>query len=178
MSLITDDLLQAVWEDAQRRPSDVSASADLWRHLWCKHLFAEKIFMVSMQPSVEENGRPRVNLTIKALVGPNRGLAILAFHKAETPSPGPRDVQELGNQASDACERYLTQNPELGIVYAFTSIGTKGRAWRFGRAEACLIPLFGSEDRADLGQYVELHSPEAELITQAVDTIKPTQSDI
>ncbi|KAJ5725376.1 uncharacterized protein N7483_006733 [Penicillium malachiteum] len=88
--------------------------------------------MAFMHPSSEESGRPRVNLTIKALVSPNRGLAVLTFHEAETPSPGPQDVQELENQASDDCERCLTQNPELGIVYAFTTIGTKGRAWQFG----------------------------------------------
>ncbi|KAJ5738676.1 hypothetical protein N7493_001831 [Penicillium malachiteum] len=177
MSLITDDLLQAVWQDAQTRTSDVLASADLWRHLWNKHLFAEKTFMASMQPPSKDGGRPRINLTIKGLVGANRGLAVLTFHEAETPTPRPEEVQELENQASDACERYLTQNPELRIVYAFTSLGTKGRAWRFDREEACLIPLFGSEDRANLSQYVELHSSEAELIRQAVETIKATQSD-
>ncbi|KAJ5614520.1 hypothetical protein N7528_008174 [Penicillium herquei] len=177
MSLFTDELLQAVWHDAHIRASDLSASADLWQHLWNKYLFAEKTFMASMKPS-SEGKRPRINMTINAVVGLNRGLAVLAFHEAEKPAPSPEEVQELENQASDACETYLAQHPELRLVYAFTSIGTKGRAWRFDRAEACLTPLFGSEDRADLSQYVEIHSPEGELIRQAVETIKATQPDI
>ncbi|KAJ5711793.1 hypothetical protein N7488_005949 [Penicillium malachiteum] len=59
--------------------------------------------MASMKPS-SEGKRPRINMTIKAVVGPNRGLAVLAFHEAETPTPSPEEVQELENQASEACE--------------------------------------------------------------------------
>jgi hypothetical protein len=47
--------------------------------------------------------------------------------------------------------RYLgkEENKELSFVYAVTSFGTRGRAWRYERGADYLTPLFGSDDLAE-----------------------------
>ncbi|GAB1190980.1 hypothetical protein APSETT444_000148 [Aspergillus pseudonomiae] len=170
MSLITDQLLKCLWELAQAQSSNEWASPKLRSHLWNKHLFAEKEWAVSLEPPQEGHGRRRVDITIEYF-GRDSKLAVLAFHEAKALN-GPQDVQDAEKQAFDTCMRYLGEHPELEFVYAFTSFGTKGRAWRCDREETFFTPLFGSLDLDVRSQYVELHSSEARLIRQAVQTMK------
>jgi hypothetical protein len=112
-----------------------------------------------------------VDITIEYLGGDNK-LAVLAFHEAKPLNAGPQDVEEAEHQAFDACMRYLGEHPDLQFVYAFTSFGTKGRAWQCTREDHYLSPLFGSEDLAECGQYIEVHSSEARLIRLAVQMMR------
>ena len=171
MSLITDGILKKLWEKAQAQSSDEWASAKLWTHLWSKHLFSEKEWVVSPETPPEGSGRRRVDITIEYLGGDNK-LAVLAFHEAKALNAGPQDLEEAEHQAFDACMRYLGEHPDLQFVYAFTSFGTKGRAWQCTREDHYLSPLFGSEDLAERNQYIEVHSSEARLIRQAVQMMR------
>lgn len=171
MSLITDELLMILWETAQALSSDERASAKLWTQLWNKHLFSEKKWVVSREPPLEGSGRRRVDITIEYMGG-DKNLAVLAFHEAEALNAGPQNVKEAENQALDACMRYLGEHSNLQFVYAFTSFGTKGRAWQCAREDHYLVPLFGSQDLAERGHYIEVHSSEAQLIRQAVQTMR------
>ncbi|KAB8227556.1 uncharacterized protein BDW43DRAFT_323825 [Aspergillus alliaceus] len=171
MSLITDGVLMGLWEGAQAQSSDEWASAKLWSYLWNKHLFAEKEWVVSSETPPEGRGRRRVDITIEYFGGDSK-LAVLAFHEAKALNAGPQDVQDAEHQAFDACMRYLGEHPELQFVYAFTSFGTKGRAWRCAREDIYLSPLFGSDHLAERTEYVELHSSEAQQIRQAVQMMK------
>ncbi|KAE8146790.1 hypothetical protein BDV25DRAFT_161758 [Aspergillus avenaceus] len=161
MSLITDELLKCLWERAQAQSGDERASAKLWSYLWNKHFFAEREWVVSPETPQEGHGRRRVDMTIEYFGG-DRQLAVLAFHEAKL-NAGPQDVQDAERQAFDACMRYLGEHTELDFVYAFTSFGTEGKAWRCDRHGDYLTPLFGSDDLAGRAQYVELHSSEAGL---------------
>lgn len=171
MSLITDAILTKLLETAQARPSDEWASAKLWSHLWGKHLFSEKDWVVSQETPPEGSGRRRVDITIEYM-GADRDLAVLAFHEAKPLNAGPQGIEEAEFQAFEACMRYLGQHPELRFVYAFTSFGTKGRAWQCFRESDYLDPLFGYEQLAERSQYIEVHCSEAPLIRQAIQTMK------
>ncbi|KAM5455383.1 hypothetical protein McanCB49686_003860 [Microsporum canis] len=103
---------------------------------------------------------------------------VLAFHEAKAMHAGPQDVQDAEHQAVEACMRYLgkQENSAVSFVYAVTSFGTKGRAWRYERGDDYLTPLFGSNDLAERGDYVELHSSDAALLNRAFNvmrTVKP-----
>ncbi|KAM5485522.1 hypothetical protein McanMca71_006250 [Microsporum canis] len=122
-------------------------------------------------------GRRRVDVTIKYL-GSDYSIAVLAFHEAKAMHAGPQDVQDAEHQAVEACMRYLgkQENSAVSFVYAVTSFGTKGRAWRYERGDDYLTPLFGSNDLAERGDYVELHSSDAALLNRAFNvmrTVKP-----
>lgn len=54
---------------------------------------------------------------------------------------------EAKYQAIEACMRYLgkPENAELEFMYAITSFGTKGRAWKYERGMDYLTALFGPE---------------------------------
>lgn len=171
MSLITDHLLKNLWDTVQAKPSEEWASVDLWGYLWYKHLFTEKEWLISSETPPEGSGRRRVDITIRYL-GMGNKRAVLAFHEAKALNAGPQRVQEAEAQAFDACMRYLGEHPEFKFVYAFTSFGSKGRAWRCSRIDDYLFPLFGSDELAERDQYVELHSSEAGLIRQAVQKMK------
>lgn len=113
-----------------------------------------------------------MDITIRYLDGDSQ-LAVLAFHKAKSLDARPGDMDEVEHQAYDACVRYLGEHPSLERVYAFTSFGTKGRAWYYSTSDTYMQPMFGSQDLSDRDQYVELHSSEAQLIAQAVRAIRP-----
>lgn len=171
MSLITDRVLMGLWEIAQAQPSDEWAAVSLWTQLWNKHLFPETDWVISQQPPSEGNDRRRVHLTIKYLGGDSGNLTILAFHE-KISDARPRDIEELENQASDTCRRYLEKHRDVQFVYAVTSFGTKGRAWCFDRDGDCLVPLFGSNRFAQCGEYIDLHSSEAGELKKAVETMR------
>ncbi|RAL04252.1 uncharacterized protein BO80DRAFT_259364 [Aspergillus ibericus CBS 121593] len=171
MSLITDEILLRLWEKAQAQPSNEWASAKLWSHLWVKHFFVDKSWVVSQETPPEGNGRRRVDITIEYM-GSDKNLAVLAFHEAKALSAGPQDVEDAERPAYDACMRYLGEHPDLQFVYAFTSFGTKGRAWRCRPEDDYLSPLFGSEDLAERDQYIEVHSSDASLIKRAVQAMR------
>ncbi|KOC09115.1 hypothetical protein AFLA70_341g001231 [Aspergillus flavus AF70] len=101
--------------------------------LWTKHIFWEKDWVVI--------------------------VAILAFHEAKAGNATPQDVEEAKYQAIEACMRYLgkPENAELEFMYAITSFGTKGRAWKYERGMDYLTALFGPESLAKRGDYIELH---------------------
>lgn len=86
-------------------------------------------------------------------------VAILAFHEAKAGNATPQDVEEAKYQAIEACMRYLgkPENAELEFMYAITSFGTKGRAWKYERGMDYLTALFGPESLAKRGGYIELH---------------------
>lgn len=112
MSLITDNILKALWDEAQAKPSDEWASAQLWSHLWSKYFFAEKDWVVSPETPPEGSGRRRVDITIKYL-GSDGNIAVLAFHEAKSLAARPSDTEDVEHQALNACMRYLGVNPEL-----------------------------------------------------------------
>ncbi|KAE8416210.1 hypothetical protein BDV36DRAFT_297324 [Aspergillus pseudocaelatus] len=169
MSLITDGVLKILWERAQEQASDENGQIMVF-HLWNKHLFAEKEWVVSSETPPEGCGRRRVDITIEYF-GRDSRLAVLAFHEVKL-NAGLQEVQDAEVQAFDACMRSLGGHPELQFVYAFTSFGTKGRAWRCTRDDIHISPLFGSDDLAEGTQYIEVHSSEAQLISKAAQMMK------
>ncbi|KAM5443980.1 hypothetical protein MaudCBS49596_008048 [Microsporum audouinii] len=177
MSLITDEMLYALWSEAQQKPSSEWAAVAVWTHLWSKHIFWEKGWSVVSESPPESSGRRRVDVTIKYL-GSDYSIAVLAFHEAKAMDAEPQDVQDAEHQAVEACMRYLgrQENSAVSFVYAVTSFGTKGRAWRYERGDDYLTPLFGSNDLAERGDYVKLHSSDAALLNRAFNvmrTVKP-----
>ena len=56
------------------------------------------------------------------------------------------------------------ENGILDFIYAVTSIGSKGRYWRYQKKENYMDPLFRSEVLIKRKNYVELHSSETRLI--------------
>lgn len=172
MSIITDRVLMKLWETAHSQSSDSeSATVTLWTQLWSKHLFPETDWVVSQQPPPKECGRRLVHITIEYLGGDNDNFTILAFHNKAS-NAEPRDIEELENQASDACRRYLGEHDELGFVYTVTSFGMRGRAWFFDRDGGCLVPLFGSDVFAQCGEYINLHSSEAGKLKESVKMMR------
>nr|KMM70615.1 hypothetical protein CPAG_06926 [Coccidioides posadasii RMSCC 3488] len=166
MSLITDGVLMALWERAQERSSDEQASAKVWTHLWNTHFFLEEKDRVISQVAPPEN-----------LLGEGTKSVVLAFHEAEILNAGPQDLEEAEIEACNTCMKYLGKHPELKFVNAFTSFGTKGRAWLCERTETYLT-LFGSGDPADRGQYIDIHSSEGYLTKQAVQAMRIVPSSI
>ncbi|KAB8270735.1 hypothetical protein BDV30DRAFT_241221 [Aspergillus minisclerotigenes] len=104
-------------------------------------------------------------------------VAILAFHEAKAGNATPQDVEEAEYQAIETSLRYLgkPENAELEFVYAITSFGTKGRAWKYERGMDYLTALFGPESLAERGDYIELHSSEARHLKAAftMRNVKP-----
>ncbi|PYI23999.1 hypothetical protein BO99DRAFT_398575 [Aspergillus violaceofuscus CBS 115571] len=177
MSLITDDLLLKLWELAQTQPSDERASAKLWTHLCSKHFFPEKDWVVSLGPRRQDSsGRRGVEFTIEYMCEGN-SLAVLVIHEAEAPDTSSQAVGGVEARAYDACLRCLELHPDWECVYALTSFGTRGRAWRCGRRDNSLTALFGSEGLGEPDQYIEVHSPEARLISQAVRKMRAAVPD-
>ncbi|EAS34067.1 uncharacterized protein CIMG_05091 [Coccidioides immitis RS] len=177
MSLITDGVLMALWERAQERSSDEQASAKVWTHLWNTHFFLEEKDRVIFQVAPPEVCRRRLVDIIVELLGEGTRSVVLAFHEAEILNAGPQDLEEAEIEASNTCMKYLGKHPELKFVYAFTSFGTKSRAWLCERTETYLT-LFGLGDPADRGQYIEIHSSEGYLIKQAVQAMRIVPSSI
>lgn len=173
MSLITDPTLKKLWEVAQAKGSDEWASVALWNHLLSKYIFWEKTWVVSAESPPGDTGRRRVDITIKWL-GDNDHFAVLKFHEIKSLNATPKDLEEVEHQALNACMAYLysEENKGLEFVYALTSFGTKGRAWRYFRDDDYLSPLFGSMDLAAPNEYVELHSSEAHLLKDAFSGMK------
>ncbi|OQE92047.1 hypothetical protein PENNAL_c0008G01770 [Penicillium nalgiovense] len=171
MSLITDVTLMGLWEKAQVQSSSERASVRLWIQLWIRHLFSEKDWVVSLEKPPEGSGRRLVDITIEYL-SEDKVLTVLAFHKVNPPTAWPQDVEEAEGEAFDACMRYLGEHPAFQYVYAFISFGKKVRGWRCARDDHRLFPLFGSKALAERTQYVEVHSSEAQLIKQAVQTMR------
>jgi hypothetical protein len=173
MSLITDPVMIALWKEAQIQGPSEWASVAVWNQLWTKHIFWEKEWVVCPETPPEGKGRRRVDLTIKYLGG-DGALAVLTFHEVKPLDASPQEIEEVEHQALEACMRYLgkEENKELESVYAFTSFGTKGRAWRYIRDEDYLSPLFGSKDLAERQDYIELHSTDAQLLRVAFNTMR------
>lgn len=148
----------------------------VWVLLYSKHVFWEKKWVIALDSPPESKGRRRVDVTIKKLAGDNK-FAVLAFHEAEALDVSPQDLQDAEHQAVEACMRYLGKegNGELGFVYAVTSFGTKGRAWRYERGADYLTPVFGSDDLAARQDYVELHSTDAQLLRASFDVMRNAQ---
>ncbi|PWY67609.1 hypothetical protein BO94DRAFT_306916 [Aspergillus sclerotioniger CBS 115572] len=165
MSLITDDLLLKLWEKAQEQSSDARASAKLWNHLWGKHFFSETNWVLS-QKTVENGDRQRVDITIERM-GEDGNLTVVVFHEANALEAVPKEVQKAEGRVYDACMRYLGENPGLQFAYAFTSSGSKGKAWRCVRGGDRLLLLF-----EDHSQYVEVHSQEGEIIKRAAQEMR------
>ncbi|KAJ5109289.1 hypothetical protein N7456_005964 [Penicillium angulare] len=173
MSLITDNLLQKLWESAQTNPHDKSTSAKLWQHLWNKHLFPENEWVVSLESPPVGSGRDLVYIAIEYMGSEIlEGPAVLAFHEAKAPSSSSQDLQEAENHAYDVCVKYLEDHPDFLHMYAFTTFGTEGRAWKCSRSRGHMDPLFGTKDLAEHSQYIEVHSPEAQSILKVVQVIK------
>ncbi|KAK2868074.1 hypothetical protein FQN49_003179 [Arthroderma sp. PD_2] len=173
MSLITDEMLNALWLEAQRKPSDESAAMAVWSQLWNKHIFCEKEWIIAPESPPRGNEGRMVNITIKYL-GENREIAVLAFHEAKAMDAGPQCIQDAEHQAVEACMRYLgkAENAGVSFVYAITSFGTKGRAWRYEAGNDYLTPLFGPKSLAADGDYIELHSSDAMQLRQAFSLMK------
>ena len=89
MSLITDNVLMKLWEEAQRKSSDEWASVKLWTHLWGKYFFTEKDWVISQETPPEGSGRRRVDVTIEYL-GRDGKFAVLTFHEAKALQEGLR----------------------------------------------------------------------------------------
>ncbi|RAK78946.1 uncharacterized protein BO72DRAFT_494786 [Aspergillus fijiensis CBS 313.89] len=150
MSLITDDLLLKLWELDQTQQPEERASAN--------------------------SGRRGVDITVENM-REGISLAVLVFHKAEASDRSPRAVERAEARAYDACVRCLEAHPDREYVYAFTTFGTRGRAWRCGRGEDFLTALFGSQGLGEPDQYIEVHSPEARRISQAVRMMRAALPD-
>lgn len=173
MSLITDEILNTLWTEAQRNASNEWAAVAVWNQLWNKHIFWEKEWIITPESPSEGSGRRQVDVTIRYLGG-DRKLAVLAFHKAKPLDAGPQDIQDAEHQAVEACIRYLgkAENTDLSFVYAVTSFGTKGRAWQYNRGMDYLTPLFGSNSLAECRDYIDLHSSEATQLRAAFNLMK------
>ncbi|GKZ27392.1 hypothetical protein AbraIFM66951_010501 [Aspergillus brasiliensis] len=172
MSLIAGDaILMRLWEDAQV-PGNERAVSRLWNHLFGKHLFSGKKWAVFRQPTPLYSLSQRIVITIEQF---NRGdIETMAFgiHEPAAMDPMRQDLDRLTKHAFAACMNYLLDHPGLSRVYAFTSFGTKCRVWSLSRVDTYLVPLFGSLDWWVADSYVDLHSPEAAQIRDAVESMK------
>lgn len=163
-------------ETSSREASSEWASVVVWVHLCSKYIFWEQGWVIAPESPPESKGRRRVDVTIKNLVRDDK-FAVLAFHEAKSLDAGPQDLQDAEHQAVEACMRYLgkEENKKLSFVYAVTSFGTKGRAWRYERDADYLTLLFGSDDLAERQDYVELHSTDAQSLRDAFNTMRNVQ---
>ncbi|KAL5344050.1 hypothetical protein BJX70DRAFT_393475 [Aspergillus crustosus] len=148
MSLITDEVLSALWHEVHNNPSDVWASLTFWCHLWNKFIFTEKQWVITIEPPQPATTRRLVDISIGYL---NSGRK-----------------EEL----SEACGNYLTENGAASYIDAISSVGTKARGWQYHR-DGGLQALH--EQTADSGWYMEIDSPEAGVHKSVFDTIKNDQ---
>ncbi|KAF7590262.1 hypothetical protein BBP40_003100 [Aspergillus hancockii] len=167
MSLITTNILNALYDVVEENPSNEWAAVDLWTHLWNKHFFKGDDWVVSHENPPEGRGRRRVDLVIKFL-GENQKLAVLAFHEAKAADARPSDLDDVEGQALNACMRYLGANGELSCVYAITTYGTKGRVWEYKRGDDYLTALFGPQSLSDRDSYIDLASDDARILAGAI----------
>ncbi|RDW92733.1 uncharacterized protein DSM5745_00055 [Aspergillus mulundensis] len=179
MSLITDNLTQALWEKAQAQPTNEWASANVWSQLWNKELFTGKDWGVAPGIPLEERGRRRVQFEIEH-IGHDGELRVMgiAVHEAKAMETVPGCIQEVEDRAFDVCKRRLAEHPKVARVYAWTSFGTTGRIWYVERQSQYLVPMFGSESFADKSEYVELNSADAVLISRAAAEMKAVPPDV
>lgn len=182
MSLITDDIcLTRLWEDSQT-PGDEGAVVRLWSHLFMKHLFSGKDWVVFYKPPPENCPRQRLDITIEHYnirddsvnVDIDVDVDMMAFcvYEPVAKDPSLQDLDRLMRHAFTVCMAYLLSHPNLSKMYAFTAFGTKCRAWSCSREDEWLEPLFGSVDGSDSRDYVDIHSPGASRINEVVKLMK------
>ncbi|RAK88242.1 hypothetical protein BO79DRAFT_255442 [Aspergillus costaricaensis CBS 115574] len=176
MSLVTGDIsLTRLWEDAQA-PGDEGAVVRLWSHLFMKHLFSGKDWVVFYKPTSENCPRQRLDITIEHYDMRDDCVDVdtMAFcvYEPVAMDPSLQDLDGLKRHAFAVCMAYLLEHPKLSKVYVFTAFGTKFRVWSYSREDEFLVPLFGSVDGSDSRDYVDIHSPEASRINGVVQLMK------
>ncbi|OAL34086.1 hypothetical protein AYO20_06541 [Fonsecaea nubica] len=159
-SLVSDEILLRLWNQVQQDPqTDNVALNNFWLHLYAKHLFPGKQWIVGVENGTFDIEPPKKDLTVQFLG--HTGPQALFFHMHKGKEATRDDLIEVETQALVACLAYLTANPGITKVYAVTSFGARARIWCCGPKSMSLEPLFGSYDLADASAYVEAHSSEA-----------------
>ena len=145
-------------------------SIRLWMKLWTKHLFTEEDWLVCQEMHPEGSGRRRVDITIE-YVREKKNMRYLLFMKQRHRMRGPKIRK--GRGTGIRCLYEVSRGaPRLEFVYAFTSFGTKIRAWRCGREDHYLTPYSAPRGWLNGAQYSEIHSSNAHLIRQAVQMMR------
>ena len=151
MSLIADDFLLRLWQDAQEKADAEWASRTFWQQLLGKYLFAEKQFLVSAEePPSAEDSRRRVDLVIKDLGRPEPSVLVFIGTKKKNATIG--DIDDVEHQALDACATYLVTY-RMRSIKAMTTIGTKARLWNYVADDDYLTLIFGSDALSDASEY-------------------------
>ncbi|GLB12526.1 hypothetical protein AtubIFM57258_010208 [Aspergillus tubingensis] len=125
MSLITGDIsLTRLWKDAQT-PDDEGAVVGLWSHLFMKHLFCGKDWVIFYKSTPEDCPRQRLDITIEHynIRGDTVDVDMMAFcvYEPVTKDPSLQDLDGLMRHAFTVCMAYLLSHPDLSKVYAFTA---------------------------------------------------------
>lgn len=174
MSLVLDDFLLDLWQEAQDKGDAQWASQSFWQQLLGKYIFAEKRFLVSAEkPPSAEDSEHRVNLIIKDLNRPKP--SVLLFIESEKGNAALRDIEEFEHQALDACATYLVTS-QMESIKAMTAIGTKARLWNYTANDRYLTPLIGPDALSEVSEYIEAHLASATLLRKALEDIKEASS--
>ncbi|KAI4150887.1 MAG: hypothetical protein LQ340_003840 [Diploschistes diacapsis] len=170
MSLVVDNFLLRLWEEAQQSPDDECVSRTFWLHLLSKYIFLEKRFLVTAEaPPSYLDSRRRVDIIVKNLDLPNP--CVLLFIESKKKNAGPSDFDQVEHQAFTACVAYVVAH-NLRSVKAMTTIGTKARMWEYETNGDYLTPLHGGRGLSDASAYIEAHSPEATTLLDHLNKCK------
>ncbi|KIW77024.1 hypothetical protein Z517_09470 [Fonsecaea pedrosoi CBS 271.37] len=167
-SLVSDEVLLRLWNRVQEDAWSDNVALNFWLHLYAKYLFSGKQWIVGVNNSPFDNDafdiEPlKTDLSVQYLG--HAGIQTLFFHMLTGKEATRGDLAEIEDQAYVACVKYLTANPDITLVYAVTSFGTRARIWFCRQGSDSLQELFGSDDGSDdtaeASRYVEAHGGDA-----------------
>ncbi|KAF2194754.1 hypothetical protein K469DRAFT_650693 [Zopfia rhizophila CBS 207.26] len=170
MSLITDPYLRTIYEEAKSVYEHAPMS--FWTYFFNAH-FPEKWFLYDREKPASEELDParRVDAQLRYFEAGMKAIRVLCFHEAKKPNVPDSKMELVEGQAIEACATYC-HNTHFTHVYAFTTIGTEARAWKYwrepGRVE-CLTDSMGTGVRE---AYIDVDSQEASKLLAALKHMK------
>ncbi|KAH0829832.1 hypothetical protein AYO21_11405 [Fonsecaea monophora] len=162
-SLVSDEVLLRLWNRVQEDAWSDNVALNFWLHLFAKYLFSGKQWIVGVDNSPLDIEPLMTDMSVQYLG--HAGMQTLFFHMLTNKEATWADLVEIETQAYVACAEYLRANPDITLVYAVTSFGTRARIWFCRQGSNSLQELVGSDDGSDDGseasRYVEAHGSDA-----------------
>lgn len=169
MSLLLDSqnqlktTLYALWQAAHEDGAGEPEALSFWRHLFAKHEFSEEHWVCDAAIRASPGSRRRIDRGVRFLSTESEVMVLCWLEANGSHSPGA--IKECEQQALAACRESLEDQASQQIIYALTTISTKGKAWVYHRGDRELTALFE-------GDYVEAHSSEGLQLRRCFQKMK------
>jgi hypothetical protein len=143
--------LTALWKVAQTKGAGEPEALSFWQHLLARHEFKEEYWIIDAEIRPEPQSRSRIDRGIRFLTTRDEIIVLCWIEGKGDDSNAAR--KECEEQARLACQRNLDSHQWQETIYAFTTLGTKGKAWIYTVDHPVLLPMHDED-------YIEAHSNE------------------